>query len=253
MDQPAQNANPMLGNTGAPPEPTVSAPPPPPIEGQVVTPGGDQTASNKKYLMYAGVGFAILLLLVAVYLALAKFYLNTWPFAPVVETPVVQQAAISSPTPSPDETATWKTYGNGTLGFSFKYPDDWEIISESTESATLPEGMIKTINIGPPRLNGDEGYDGVNNFTVYDLSKTTQEKVIASYGNQFTDRQEKREDLTINRQKVLKVTVVSPSTLDWTLIESLFQNQKYLYTFGNGAIFQHQATYDKIVQTIKIN
>lgn len=36
-----------------------------------------------------------------------------------------------------DELAGWKTYANQICGFSFRYPNDWEVISESGTSASV--------------------------------------------------------------------------------------------------------------------
>jgi hypothetical protein len=150
MDKPAtpENTNPLLGN----PAPTTVVAPqaPQPVEGQVLTPGGDNGSNSKKTLMYVGIGFGILLLLAGIYLVLAKFMLNMWPFAQeIVQAPVAQQQVVASPSPvaSPDETLNWKTYTgetfyttDGSSKFSIKYPSTWVLEG----SNLFPEGKKGT-------------------------------------------------------------------------------------------------------------
>lgn len=138
MDQTAQNPVPNQNPLLAEPiniEPVVAASPPPPVEGQVVTPGGDNSSNNKKYLTYGLYGLVAIAVLILTYLLLAKFYLNTWPFAEeVAPVPVAQQVVRPSPSPvaSPDETTSWKTFTgetmyttDGSSNFSIKYPSGW--------------------------------------------------------------------------------------------------------------------------------
>lgn len=43
---------------------------------------------------------------------------------------------VSSPTPTPDPTANWKTYTNSRANFSFRYPNDAQITEEPTSTET---------------------------------------------------------------------------------------------------------------------
>lgn len=64
------------------------------------------------------------------------------------QTPTITQ----SPTPTPDPTADWKTYENASLGFSFKYPSDWEESSKVFEKkATVPNSNDKILS--PEAIN----------------------------------------------------------------------------------------------------
>lgn len=83
-------------------------------------------------------------LVVLVIVAIASFVLGRalprGPEGTLRGTPTT--AILPTPTPTPDETADWKTYTNSKYGFSFKYPQEW--------------------NIGIPSFEGFEGKDESN-------------------------------------------------------------------------------------------
>ncbi len=69
----------------------------------------------------------------------------------VSPTPTATKVANTA-TPTPDETANWKTYSDQTLGFSIKYPRDWRTTQCGTSCIGLgpqnkPEDVAVSINI----------------------------------------------------------------------------------------------------------
>lgn len=148
-------------------EPTQPQPPNPlsessatPVQLPIAPEQADLSISSPKqnYLKYAVFGLVAVIFLLVSYLALAKFYLNTWPFneeVVVAPTPVVQTQLQPAPL---DETANWKTYTSNKLNISFKYPQNWKIQDESYLVIRLiPEENPEVITATP---NPNGGFVG---------------------------------------------------------------------------------------------
>ncbi len=153
----------------------------PPIEQQVVS-ADPPSSGNKKYLMFAGIGFGVLLLLVGIYLALAKYVLLTWPFAvEVVPQPVVQQPVVVSPSPM-DATATWKEYKIKTIGLTFKLNPKLEQYGEPKEN--ISGGESGTMLCFTPRSHcvyGDEPLSYVIGGMSKDYSEMGRSGVVYDF------------------------------------------------------------------------
>jgi hypothetical protein len=98
----------------------------------------------------------------------------------------------------------WKTYSNA--DFSVMYPSYRNWVSD--ESGFVPVGVaFGTI----ASKNG--GY--IWGIRAVEKKIATQEVLIARMGQQFSDRKEKREEIKVNGEPALLVTVTSPSNQGW--------------------------------------
>jgi hypothetical protein len=75
------------------------------------------------------------------------------PETPVAETAIVEASeipAVTSPTvsASTSQTASWKTYTNDTYGFSFQYPNDWTILSDTAGTNGSVKNKLEMIGSG---------------------------------------------------------------------------------------------------------
>lgn len=126
--------------------------------------------------------------------------------------------------------ASGRLYNNEQFGFAVTQPSGWDLYQETNSSASF--GQSKNFST--------HGYDGEWFIAVFDAAKYGKEDYIQTMGDQFTDRREQREQVTINGRAATKVTVTTPSVADWVyqaiLIEGNLQHEKFLYVVHNGAI-----------------
>lgn len=183
--------------------------------------------------------------------------LSTSPQLPIESnsSPIPQPTNSPYPiqSPSSDEISNWQTYSNQQYKFSFQYPDDWETVIDNFTNKTLDQNSTRHVSIGPKEVKG-HGYDGYFGFTVYNKPLRSLEEVITEYGNQFSDRAESKENVTIGGQSALKVIVTTPRNPTWVSIHYIIETSNYIYAFGNGATISHKYVdfFDKIASTIKV-
>lgn len=149
------------------------------------------------------------------------------------------QATISSPTPTiqatqpttaPDITSSWNTYSSTEQGFTIKYPkkldkypEDWQYEELGTTDFGVGFGTLSSKPGG--YIWGVGTYDNGN-----------LEELIKQMGSQFSDRQELRQDITINGIPALLVTVTTNQYQDWMSKNVYIQKDGKIYVIGNGAI-----------------
>ena len=120
-----------------------------------------------------------------------------------------------------DETANWITYNNEKYGFGVKYPKDW-IYKEYDDA----------IYFGTPESKSG-GY--IWNISVHQPDEL--EKVIMQMGNQFDDRKETRDKITINKNiSGILVIVTTDKNTDWVSKKIFSERNSKLFAIGNGAI-----------------
>jgi len=130
------------------------------------------------------------------------------------------------PTQSTDLTADWQNHTDYTNAFAIKYPKGWRKVDFGNGS----------IGVGPAEVGEDVKW-AVN---IYDPSATTIESIISDMGDQFDDRQEKREDVVIwaggDNIKATKVTVTTSQYSDWQYEAVIFEHYGKIFSISNGAI-----------------
>lgn len=83
---------------------------------------------------------------------------------------------------------------------------------------------------------GNEGYDGEWFVFAQDRSSASVEGLIKDMGKQFSDRQEIRENIIINRTPAVKVLVTTPSIPSWVYEAVIVEKGNRIYLVDNGAI-----------------
>lgn len=123
---------------------------------------------------------------------------------------------------SPEE-AEWVRYEGAQ--FSLEFPAKWTAEDIQSEGKTV----ALSFNDGTPYDN----IGGVDSFTI-DL-----ETEIAEIGDQFDDRIETRENVTLNNgEKALLVTVTTPSIEDWMAKVVFVETAKEIYAIRNGSAIE---------------
>jgi len=202
-------------------------------------------------------GFANITLIVVLVVAIAGggwWYLNksnTPATSGATEFPTRQQSTNSETQPivnnqltqtnaPPKTTSTqpsgaasvWQTY-RSSYGFEIQYPPAWKIVSEAGDGKAGYPGWVVSFGTG---TFGNQGYDGELFVFAYEKSSTNVEQYIKDMGKQFSDRQEKRGNITINGISAVKVVVTTPSVPTWDYEAVIIEQQNRFYVMHNGAV-----------------
>jgi len=129
--------------------------------------------SLKSKLMCVSAGLIVLIIV-----AIASFVLGRalprGPEGTLRGTPTT--AILPTPTPTPDETANWKTYTNEKYGFTLKYPPEWSI----------DDKKLNIINLGPLSTKNHIGEtipEYVSSYIVLSLFNSTQNTDLKTFKN----------------------------------------------------------------------
>lgn len=134
------------------------------------------------------------------------------------------------------EANEWNTFSSSSLGFSFNFPSNFTYKEEGSFGVMLYD----------PNLRGDFKW-GVRIFDADAL-----ETQIAQMGQQFGDRNETREYVSLNDgRRALKVTVTTASVIDWEFIQIFVTSGDKLYALTNGAI--KDAKFERFYKSFELN
>ena len=213
-------------------------------------------------------GFANIVLVIALVVIVvgagAYFLMTKKPSAPstnsTTEFPTTQQNTNVGTQPTQTNTppkttpaqpaSTWQTY-RSSYGFEIQYPQGWKIVNElDSKKVSYPTTILLSVSFGTGTY-GNEGYDGEWFVFVRDKSSASVEGLIKDMGKQFSDRQEKRENITINGVSALKVIVTTPSTPSWVYEAVIVEKGNSIYFVHNGAI--KNDLFDKFYSSFKLN
>lgn len=138
----------------------------------------------------------------------------------------------SEPTTRPDKTSTWNTYTSTQQGFSIKYPkkidkypETWQHEEYGTSSTEFAVGF------GTPSSKSG-GYI----WGVWVYENKNMEDLIKQMGNQFADRKESRQNITVSGVPAVLVTVTTNQYNDWVSKNVYIKKGNKIYSIGNGAI-----------------
>jgi hypothetical protein len=134
-------------------------------------------------------------------------------------------------TPTPDPTIDWNTYSNSL--YSIKYPKSDNVTNEAWEHVESESD----VSFGPPVSKSGGYYWGIFSYENKEI-----EELIAESGEQFSDRKEKRKNITINGRTALLVTVTTQETEDWVSKNVYLEDNRKtasssgkIYVISNGA------------------
>jgi len=142
---------------------------------------------------------------------------------------MTQQRPVTNTTTATDKIANWNSYSNSTYGYSIKYPNDKGWVSEENGSS---------VGFGTPSSKSGGYIWGVEVWGagIKDKNITNPEDLIALSGNQFSDRKEVRENITINGIPALLVIVTTKQVPDWVSNKVYIERNNKIYVISNGAI-----------------
>lgn len=188
----------------------------------------------------------LLLGLVAVAIIAGVFYLGRISNRIVPRLPPLVQ-----PTPTPDETADWKTYTNERYGFELKYPTNYYPLDFSQKFIDRQKGCKEGCGGGPlaefsllfstdKNLTLEQYETAVNTsisptmLGIYDSSKTKGNFIEVLIGLPVNDEYATFSDITIGGMKgVKKISKISKDQLDRiTRVDVAFEKGGKVFLFS---------------------
>jgi len=144
-----------------------------------------------------------------------------------------QQKDVTPPTATTDPTTNWKTYTNTKLGFSFKYPSEWE----------LPNGMT----IPNTKVGNTQQISFDHNLTVMYQPSTTLEQYVAK--NLPTDNTPPADYINgnIHGEKIIYKSGVDQATINIVIAFSGQTQNVITFTYTD---YPGQITESKIIDQI---
>lgn len=139
-------------------------------------------------------------------------------------------------------TADWKTYKDEKYGIEIKYPTsvNWnegyttEGIWYSVDNRNDPS-YASNLNVAfGTQASKSGGY--IWALSAVNKKDFDKEASIKRYGAQFPDRKEVRENITINGNQALLVTITTDLNKDWVGKMVIIEKNEKVYTLSNGAI-----------------
>lgn len=152
------------------------------------------------------------------------------------------QPAVSS-TPTPDETANWKTYTNKTYGFSIKYPSDLEVEDKSSQFPPFTIFITDKTKQVP-----SEGGSKINLYAFVEIKSSNSS--LMYYVNDTKNNLE-----YIDKKKVGEIEfVIAREKFGMTggnFDRYLAQNRDYIITFANSPYALDEQIFNQILSTFK--
>lgn len=183
---------------------------------------------------HASTSLKVILLVFALVLVGTLGYLvwdfNRTPDTTDYSTPVAKKKTETTTTA--DETADWKNYTNREQGFSVNYPnkltdDERTWVTNIYKSEGLEFGIGFT-----PYYPHDVAWS----INIFNEESGKLETLIKDIGAQFSDRLEKRENITVNGKSAILVTVTTEKVNNWVSRTVFIVSNGKIYSISNGAI-----------------
>lgn len=200
-------------------------------------------------MRYTQRGFAPVLIIIVLVLILVAivgyFFLQTnggkqQAFSQLSPTPAStvrdQPSQLASPTLTTSNATGWNIYTNSSESYRIKYPNKLNKKDENWVYREYTQGYsenqeVKEVYFGTPS-SAQGGY--IWGVSVYDNENL--EDLIKQQGRQFDDREESRQNITVNGVPVLLVTVTTNRFDDWISKMVYIEKGKKIYTITNGAV-----------------
>jgi len=111
--------------------------------------------------------------------------------------------------------------------FTIEYPSGWEARTDISGSDLASE----TVTISSPETIGDT----IWSVLLYNADSTDMDSLIAKMGDQFSDRREIRDRITIAGKQATRVTVTTETIEGWEHVQIFFEDDDTLYAINDGA------------------
>lgn len=139
---------------------------------------------------------------------------------PTIQPTSPSPTQLPNSTPTTNPTSSWETYSNTQAGFSIKHPMGWR----KAESDNW-------VGFGPQEI----GEDVLWGVSFYNKSEKTIVEIKDDVGDQFSDRQQTEESITLNGLPATKVITTTNQFKDWYSVIIIIDTGNMLYSIGNGA------------------
>jgi len=169
-------------------------------------------------------GFILAVLIAGISFGYVKYFINENNNINIVVNENMNANDNLNTSSSTSTIENWKVYKNDV--YQIKYPLNWEY----DEDVVNAYSIIRVTSFRPTTLKNDF----VWGVWEYDITKTIDE-LASTFGDQFEDRQEERESMTIDSVKATKVTVTTPQYSDWIGILIFIRLEDRLIKISNGA------------------
>ncbi|MBU2229561.1 hypothetical protein KJ810_04095, partial [Patescibacteria group bacterium] len=108
-----------------------------------------------------------------------------------------------------------------------QYPSGWEARADISGS----DLALETITFSAPEIISDSLWS----VLLYSANSTGEDALIAKMGDQFSDRKEIRERITVGGKQATKVTVTTETIIGWQHIQIFLEDSDTLYAINDGA------------------
>jgi len=149
------------------------------------------------------------------------------------------------------DTSNWKTYRNEEFGFEVKYPEEWDILSDSVDKNKFMKDDRIIIYLGDKnKYAKGSGYDGEMTISVYSKQDKNLDYIIESTGSQFSDKKIRTENIKVNGLKATKIIITTNIIKNWYYEAVVIKNENKIYWINNGA--KQNILFKSIYKTFKL-
>jgi len=121
--------------------------------------------------------------------------------------------------------SNWQSYTH--TNFALQYPSGWEARADISGS----DLALETITFSAPEIISDSLWS----VLLYSSNSTSEDALIAKMGDQFSDRKEIRERITVGGKQATKVTVTTETITGWQHVQIFLEDSDTLYAINDGA------------------
>jgi hypothetical protein len=119
----------------------------------------------------------------------------------------------------------WQTYDDS--NFSVQYPAGWEARTD----IEISELANSTVTFSSAEILGDNMWSVLS----YDANLVTMDSLIGDMGDEYNDRKETRERITVAGEQATKVTVTTDLIAGWEHVQIFIEKGDTLYAINDGA------------------
>lgn len=115
----------------------------------------------------------------------------------------------------------WQVYTSRNFDFSIEHPEGWRVVENENYTYFGPQEIQEDTLVG---------------IAYFLSSEKSREEIISEVGEQFEDRQESIQQITLPEgMKAEKLTVTTSQISDWEAITILISTPDGIYTVSSGA------------------